>query len=83
MINIILGPPGTGKTTKLLEICRAKKEQGISWDKIGFFSFSQKAAYEARDRARDKFQASREELDNFRTLHSLAYHSLSLEKQML
>ena len=51
MINIILGPPGTGKTTKLLNICQEKKEQGISWDKIGFFSFSKKAAYEARDRA--------------------------------
>ena len=44
MINIILGPPGTGKTTKLLEICRAKKEQGMSWDKSGLFSFSRKAA---------------------------------------
>ena len=83
MINIILGPPGTGKTTKLLEICQQKKEQGIAWDKIGFFSFSQKAAYEARDRARDKFQASREELDNFRTLHSFAYRNLPIDDNNL
>ena len=83
MINIILGPPGTGKTTKLLNICQAKKEEGISWDKIGFFSFSQKAAYEARDRARDKFQASRDELDNFRTLHSFAYRNLPIDDHNL
>ena len=83
MINIILGPPGTGKTTKLLEICKQKKEEGISWDKIGFFSFSQKAAYEAKDRAREKFQASREDLIHFRTLHSFAYRNLAIDDNNL
>ena len=83
MINIILGPPGTGKTTKLLEICKQKKEEGISWDKIGFFSFSQKAAYEAKDRAREKFQASREDLMHFRTLHSFAYRNLAIDDNNL
>ena len=83
MINIILGPPGTGKTTKLLEICRQKKEQGIPWNKIGFFSFSRKAAYEARDRARDKFQASRDDLVHFRTLHSFAYKHLPIDDNNL
>ena len=83
MINIILGPPGTGKTTKLLDICQQKKEQGVSWDKIGFFSFSKKAAYEARDRARDKFQASKDDLVHFRTLHSFAYKHLPVNKDNL
>ena len=83
MINIILGPPGTGNTTKLLEICKQKKEEGISWDKIGFFSFSQKAAYEAKDRAREKFQASREDLIHFRTLHSFAYRNLAIDDNNL
>ena len=83
MINIILGPPGTGKTTKLLEICKQKKEEGIGWDKIGFFSFSQKAAYEAKDRAREKFQASREDLIHFRTLHSFAYRNLAIDDNNL
>ena len=83
MINIILGPPGTGKTTKLLEICKQKKEEGIGWDKIGIFSFSQKAAYEAKDRAREKFQASREDLVHFRTLHSFAYRNLAIDDNNL
>jgi superfamily I DNA/RNA helicase len=83
LINIILGPPGTGKTTKLLEICKQKKEEGIGWDKIGFFSFSQKAAYEAKDRAREKFQASREDLIHFRTLHSFAYRNLAIDDNNL
>jgi len=83
LINIILGPPGTGKTTKLLEICKQKKEEGIGWDKIGFFSFSQKAAYEAKDRAREKFQASRDDLIHFRTLHSFAYRNLAIDDNNL
>ena len=83
MINIILGPPGTGKTTKLLEICKQKKADGVTWDKIGFFSFSQKAAYEAKDRAREKFQASREDLIHFRTLHSFAYRNLAIDDNNL
>ncbi len=83
MINIILGPPGTGKTTTLLNICQQKKEQGITWNKIGFFSFSKKAAYEARDRAREKFQASKDDLVHFRTLHSFALRNLPREESSL
>ena len=83
MINIILGPPGTGKTTKLLNICQEKKEKGIPWEKIGFFSFSKKAAYEARDRAGEKFQASKDDLVHFRTLHSFALRHLPVDENNL
>jgi DNA helicase-2/ATP-dependent DNA helicase PcrA len=83
MINIIVGPPGTGKTTELLNICQQKKEQGVPWERIGFFSFSKKAAYEAKDRARHKFQASRDDLTHFRTLHSFAFRHLAVKEDNL
>ena len=50
MKTIVLGPPGTGKTTTLLNEVDMYLKQ-TDPDKIGYFSFTQKAAYEARDRA--------------------------------
>ena len=80
MKTIVLGPPGTGKTTTLLnEVDNCLKETDP--DKIGYFSFTQKAAYEARDRAMDKFNLSEDDLPYFRTLHSLAFRKLGIKKE--
>ena len=55
-----MGPPGTGKTTTLLnEVDRYLKQTDP--DKIGYFSFTQKAAYHARDRAMSKFNLSEDD----------------------
>ena len=79
MKTIILGPPGTGKTTTLLnEVDKYLKQTDP--DKIGYFSFTQKAAYEARDRAMSKFNLSEDDLPYFRTLHSLAFRKLGIKK---
>ena len=79
MKTIVLGPPGTGKTTTLLkEVDRYLKQTDP--DKIGYFSFTQKAAYEARDRAMSKFNLSEDDLPYFRTLHSLAFRRLGIKK---
>jgi len=78
--TIVLGPPGTGKTTTLLnEVDKYLKETDP--DKIGYFSFTQKAAYEARDRAMSKFNLSEDDLPYFRTLHSLAFRRLGIKKE--
>ena len=79
MKTIVLGPPGTGKTTTLLnEVDKYLKQTDP--DKIGYFSFTQKAAYEARDRAMSKFNFSEDDLPYFRTLHSLAFRRLGIKK---
>jgi DNA helicase-2/ATP-dependent DNA helicase PcrA len=75
-----LGPPGTGKTTTLLnEVDRYLKQTDP--DKIGYFSFTQKAAHEARDRAMSKFNLGEGDLPYFRTLHSLAFRRLGIKKE--
>jgi len=80
MKTIVLGPPGTGKTHTLLnEVDNVLKQTDPN--KIGYFSFTQKAAYEARDRAIDKFNLSEDDLPYFRTLHSLAFRRLGMKKE--
>ena len=79
MKTIVIGPPGTGKTTTLLNLVD-KYLKETDPDKIGYFAFTQKAAYEARDRAMDKFNYSEDDLPYFRTLHSLAFRRLGINK---
>ena len=81
MKTIILGPPGTGKTTTLLGLVEEFLRAGTDIKKIGYFSFTRKAAYEAQSRAEDKFKIDKDEIPFFRTLHSLAFRSLSIKKE--
>jgi len=80
MKTIVLGPPGTGKTHTLLN----KVEEYLKKtdpDKVGYFAFTRKAANEARDRAIKKFNLTEDDLPYFRTLHSLAFRRLGINKQ--
>jgi len=82
MKTIVLGPPGTGKTTTLLnKVDTYLKETDP--DKIGYFAFTQKAAYHARDEAIKKFNLTEDDLPYFRTLHSLAFRKLGLKKDQV
>ena len=80
MKTIVLGPPGTGKTTTLLNEVDTYLKQ-TDPNRIGYFSFTQKAAYEARDRAMSRFNYTEKDLPYFRTLHSLAFQRLGLKKE--
>ena len=84
MKTIILGPPGTGKTTTLLNLVDDFLSSGVKPNKIGYFSFTNKAADEAIDRAVKRFQLDeKKELTYFRTLHSMAFRALGANKDRM
>jgi len=66
--QVILGPPGTGKTSTLLGLIEDELENGTNPEDIGFFTFTKKAVKEGKERAITKFNISNKELPFFRTL---------------
>ena len=79
--QIILGPPGTGKTTTLLGLIEDELENGTEPEKIGFFTFTKKAVNEGKERAMNRFSITNKQLPFFRTLHSLAFRQLGLTRE--
>ena len=82
MKTIVLGPPGTGKTHTLLNKVQDYLKN-VDPDKIGYFAFTKKAANEAKARAMDKFNYTEDDLPYFRTLHSLAFRKLGINKDQV
>jgi len=78
--KIILGPPGTGKTTTLLDLVDKHLERGDKPEQIGFISFTKKAVTEARDRAVERFKLGPRRFPYFRTIHSLAFRQCGIAK---
>jgi len=77
----LFGPPGTGKTTRLLRYVKTFLKLGTPIDKIGYFAFTTKAANEAVDRMLDYHTAfQKKDLKHFKTLHSLAFNQLGMKK---
>ena len=84
MKTIILGPPGTGKTTTLLNLVDEFIQDGVRPKQIGYFSFTKKAATEAATRAADKFGLDIDnDLTYFRTLHSYAFNQLGMTREKM
>ena len=77
MKKIIFGPPGTGKTTRLLNIVEEELAQGVPPDRIAYLAFTRKAAQEAVQRACNKFKIDKKDLPWFRTIHSFVFKSMN------
>lgn len=79
--KIILGSPGTGKTTKCLSIVEQELASGVRPEQILYTTFTRKGANEAILRACDKFSFKRQQLPYFRTIHSLAFQELHMSRE--
>lgn len=81
--KILLGPPGTGKTTRLMNIMEEEFKNGCPPNKMVFCSFTKKAVSEAINRAVERFGFSRSDMVHFKTIHSLAFHSMGLSRDQV
>ena len=80
----IFGPPGTGKTTTLLNMVEKQMEEGILPSQIAFLAFTRKAAKEARERASKRFKLNIDkDLFYFKTLHSFAFNMSEIQPNQL
>jgi superfamily I DNA/RNA helicase len=77
------GPPGTGKTRRLIEICEQEMYRGRASGEIIFCSFTKAAAHEARDRAIVRFGGTSENYPWFSTEHSICYRLLGLKREQV
>ncbi len=78
--HLILGPPGTGKTTRLLRIMEAALKRGVRPDRLAFVGFTNATADEARRRACELFGFDPKELPHCRTIHSLAFRLMGMRR---
>lgn len=79
---VILGPPGTGKTTSAVDTTKGWIKNGASVNEVAYLAFTKAAAREAAERILDDdFKKDHgDRLPYCRTLHSLAYMGLRKEK---
>lgn len=79
----IWGPPGTGKTRKLIDICKVEMVDGRIPQEIIFCTFTKPAAREAIKRAMDEFGYTRDSFPWFSTEHSICFRLLGLKRNQV
>lgn len=77
-VTKLFGPPGTGKTSALLDIMEKELEDGLPPERLAFLTFTRKARKEAVERTVSRFGYDVKRLPYFRTLHANAYAALNV-----
>lgn len=80
---VVIGPPGTGKTTYMARLAEQWFKRGIDSREIAYLAYTKAAANEAAERIIGGEEHGGDELAHqfpyFRTIHSLAYRGLTRE----
>lgn len=80
--KILVGPPGTGKTTRLMSILEEELKT-VDSTRIAFVTFTREGANQGITRAVEKTGLPKDSFPFFRTLHSLAFKQAEASKDML
>ena len=79
--KLILGPPGCGKTYRLIQEIKKALEEGTHPSRIGVISFTRKAIEEMVTRSCAEFSLEPSDFPFMRTSHSFGYNGLGLQTQ--
>jgi len=77
------GPPGTGKSTALLNVLDRLLAAGMPSEDIVFTTFTRAGANEAKERAIKRFNLPPARLPYFKTLHALCYGQLNRQVNLM
>jgi len=77
--KLLLGPPGCGKTYRLIQEIEAALDSGAHPSRIGVISFTRKAIEEMIARACGKFKLEPKDFPYMKTTHAFGFHGLGLK----
>lgn len=82
MIKVVFGIPGSGKTTYLLNEIEQIIQGGYEPKDVAYLTMSRNARAVARKRMAEKFGATKDDLQYFRTIHSICWEMIGRPKKI-